>query len=78
MMNSEKILQRIRMLMKESFFYNKETLLKSIRTPKEYPYVQIYSALTQLIEDNNEFDGRLIVIDEVHNIRKTEDNENCP
>ncbi len=54
-MNSEKILQRIRMLFKESFFYKKDMLLKSIRTPKEYPYVQIFSALTQLIEDDNEF-----------------------
>ena len=54
-MNSEKILQRIRMLFKEAFFYKKDTLLKSIRTPKEYPYVQIFSALTQLIEDENEF-----------------------
>ena len=68
-MNSEKILQRIRMLMKESFFYKKDVLLKSIRTPKEYPYVQIYSALTQLIEDENEFiidkygrNGRLVNI----------------
>ena len=67
--NSEKILQRIRMLFKESFFYKKETLLNAIRTPKEYPYVQIYSALTQLIEDENEFivdkygrNGRLINI----------------
>jgi len=68
-MNSEKILQRIRMLMKEAFFYKKDVLLKSIRTPKEYPYVQIYSALTQLIEDENEFitdkygrNGRLVNI----------------
>ena len=68
-MNSEKIVQRIRMLMKESFFYKKDVLLKSIRTPKEYPYVQIYSALTQLIEDENEFitdkygrNGRLVNI----------------
>ncbi len=68
-MNSEKILQRIRMLMKESFFYKKDVLLKSIRTPKEYPLVQIYSALTQLIEDENEFimdkygrNGRLVNI----------------
>ena len=67
--NSERILQRIRMLMKESFFYKKDTLLKSIRAVKEYPYVQIYSALTQLIEDKNEFivdkygrNGRLINI----------------
>jgi hypothetical protein len=55
--------------MKESFFYKKDTLLQAIRTPKEYPYVQIYSALTQLIEDNNEFivdkygrNGRLVNI----------------
>jgi hypothetical protein len=67
--NSEKILQRIRMLMKESYFYKKKVLLDSIRTPKEYPYVQIYSALTQLIEDENEFivdkygrNGRLVNI----------------
>ena len=67
--NSEKILQRIRMLMKESYFYKKDILIRSIRTPKEYPYVQIYSALTQLIEDESEFitdkygrNGRLINI----------------
>jgi hypothetical protein len=72
-MNSEKILQRIRMLMKESFFYKKDVLLKSIRTPKAYPYVQIFSALTQLIEDENEFitdkygrNGRLVNIDEYY------------
>ena len=69
LMNSEKILQRIRMLMRESFFYKKDVLLKYIRTPKEYPLVQIYSALTQLIEDENEFimdkygrNGRLVNI----------------
>jgi len=72
-MNSEKILQRIRMLMKESFFYKKDVLIKSIQTPKEYPYVQIFSALTQLIEDENEFisdkygrNGRLINIGEYY------------
>jgi len=71
--NSEKILQRIRMLFKEAFFYKKDILLKAIRTPKEYPYVQIYSALTQLIEDENEFivdkydrNGRLINIGEYY------------
>ena len=67
--NSEKILQRIRMLFKEGFYYKKDALLKSIRIAKEYPYVQIYSALTHLIEDDNEFiidkygrNGRLINI----------------
>ena len=73
MMNSEKILQRIRMLMRESFFYKKDTLLQTIRTPKEYPYVQIFSALTQLIEDENEFitdkygrNGKLVNIGEYY------------
>jgi hypothetical protein len=72
-MNSEKILQRIRMLFKESFFYKKDILLRLIRTPKEYPYIQIFSALTQLIEDENEFivdkygrNGRLINIGEYY------------
>ena len=72
-MNSEKILQRIRMLMRESFFYKKDVLLKAIRTPKEYPFIQIFSALTQLIEDENEFitdkygrNGRLINIGEYY------------
>ena len=72
-MNSEKILQRIRMLFREAFFYKKDMLLKAIRTPKEYPYVQIYSALTQLIEDENEFivdkygrNGRLINISDYY------------
>jgi len=72
-MNSEKILQRIRMLMKESFFYKKDVLISAIQTPKKYPYVQIYFALTQLIEDNNEFiadkygrNGRLVNIGEYY------------
>ena len=72
-MNSEKITQRIRMLMKESFFYKKDVLINAIQTPKKYPYVQIYSALTQLIDDNNEFivdkygrNGRLVNIDEYY------------
>ena len=71
--NSDKIIQRIRMLMRESFFYKKDILLNAIRTPKKYPYTQIYSALTQLIEDNNEFivdkyarNGRLVNIGEYY------------
>jgi len=72
-MNSEKILQRIRMLMKESFFYKKDNLIEAIKVPKAYPEVQIYSALTQLIEDENEFivdrygrNGRLVNIGEYY------------
>ena len=71
--NTDKIIQRIRMLMRESYFYKKDILLNAIRTPKKYPYTQIYSALTQLIEDNNEFiidkygrNGRLVNIGEYY------------
>ena len=53
--NSEKIIKRIRMLFKEAFFYKKDNLIASIRAVKPYSYVQIYSALTNLIEDENEF-----------------------
>jgi hypothetical protein len=56
-----------------NFFYKKELLISAIQTPKKYPYVQIYSALTQLIEDNNEFitdkygrSGRLVNIGEYY------------
>jgi ribosomal protein L12E/L44/L45/RPP1/RPP2 len=72
-MNSEKILQRIRMLFKEAFFYKKINILKFIRIQKDYPQVQIFSALTQLIQDENEFivdkygrNGRLINIGEYY------------
>ena len=71
--NSEKIMQRIRMLIKESFFYIKENLIASINTPREYPRTQIFAALNKLIEDKNEFivdkygrNGRLINIGEYY------------
>ena len=55
MMNSEKIMQKIKLLMKERFFYIKKELLLKINDPKPFPKVQIYAALTQLIEDHNEY-----------------------
>jgi hypothetical protein len=77
--NIEKILQRIRMLMKESFFYKKDVLINSIRIPKEYPYIQIYAALTQLIEDKHEIitdkydrTGHLINIDDYYLFQPSE------
>ena len=79
MLNSEKIFKKIRMLMKERFFYKKETLIKMINHPKPYPLVQIYAALTQLIEDKNEFivdkygrTGYLINIDEYYLFQPSE------
>ena len=55
MINLDKVIQKIKMLMKESFFYKKKVLLELIDIPKIYPLVQKYAALTQLIEDSNEF-----------------------
>ena len=71
--NSEKIIQRIRMLMKESYFYTKEKLIYQIKMPREYPRSQILAALSKLIDDKNEFivdkygrNGRLINIGEYY------------
>jgi len=72
-MNSEKINQKIRLLMKEGFFYKKQTMIELINIPKKYPLVQIYAALTTLIDDNSEFivdkygrNGRLVNIGEYY------------
>ncbi len=54
-MNSDKIVKKIRMLFREGFFYKKQLLIDMLQTPKKYPLVQIYAALTMLIEDENEF-----------------------
>ena len=54
-MNAEKILKKIRELMKERYFYVKKDLIHHINIPRPYPLVQIYAALTQLVEDSSEF-----------------------
>jgi hypothetical protein len=54
-MNAEKILKKIRTLMKERYFYIKKDLIQKINIPRAYPLVQIYAALTQLVEDSSEF-----------------------
>ena len=55
MINTDKIIQRIKMLFKERFFYAKTELIKHINVLKQYPLIQINAALHQLIEDKNEF-----------------------
>jgi len=55
MLNSEKIIKKVHMLMKERFFYIKSDLIRRINTPKPYPLVQIYAALTQIIDNTTEF-----------------------
>ena len=54
-MNTDKIIQRIRNIFKERHFYSKDELVPRINVIKEYPIVQIDAALTQLVEDKNEY-----------------------
>jgi superfamily II DNA or RNA helicase len=54
LLNNDKIMQRIRDLMKERFFYEKKTFISQINAIKPYPLVQIYAALSQLVDDSSE------------------------
>ena len=54
-MNLDKILQRLRNIFKEKYIYKKNELLAEITMFKSYPIDQIYTALTYLIDDENEF-----------------------
>ena len=72
-MNSEKLIQKIKNMMKEEFFYKKSDLMAKLNYPKAYPHVEIYSALTHLITDITEVitdkynrQGRLINIGEYY------------
>ena len=53
--NNEKIIYKIKMLMKDRFFYRKPLLVSMINDVKEYSQIQINAALNQLIEDKNEY-----------------------
>ena len=55
LINSDKIIQKIKELMKMRYFYTKDNLIDLINTPKKYPRSQIYTALTQIITDNTEY-----------------------
>ena len=54
-MNIDKIIQRIRLLYKEQYVYEKSNLIAAITQMKRYPLDQIYSALDFLTGDNNEY-----------------------
>ena len=55
LINSDKIIQKIKMLMKIRYFYIKNDLFRLLNTPKKYPISQIYASLTQIINDNTEY-----------------------
>ena len=78
-LNSDKIIQKIKNLMLQRYFYKKRDLFTYINVPKKYPSVQIYAALTQLIDDPTEFivdkygrTGRLINVGEYYLFQPTE------
>jgi len=80
-MNNEKIIQRIKNLFKEHYFFKKIDLIKEIVAVKEYPKEQIYSALDKMINDKNEFitdrygrNGRLINIGDYYMYQPSEIN----
>ena len=73
LINNDKIIQRIKNLFQEKFFYYKIDLINEINIKRSYPLLQINSALNQLINNKNEFLtdmygrlGRLINIDELY------------
>lgn len=73
MMNTDKIIQRVRDSYKERFFFRKDRLVAEINAVKKYPLMQINAALNQLVEDKNEFIvdmyeriGRLINIGDLY------------
>jgi hypothetical protein len=81
--NSDKIIQKIRELMKERYFYTKKELFSLLNNPKPYPTSQIYAALTQMINDTSEYiidrydrTGYLINIGEYYLFQPSELNYN--
>ncbi len=73
LVNTEKIIQRIRNLFRQKFFYKKDRLISEINVERVYPLIQINVALTSLINDKNNYLidtydrlGRLINIEEYY------------
>jgi hypothetical protein len=73
LVNTEKIIQRIRNLFRQKFFYKKDRLISEINVERVYPLIQINVALTTLINDKNNYLidtydrlGRLINIEEYY------------
>jgi len=83
-MNIEKITNRIKQLMKEEYFYKKSDLINRINLIRNYPLIQIFYALSELINNKNELIidkyerlGRLVNIGEYYFFQPIElNNEN--
>ena len=55
MQNNDKIIYKIKMFMKDQFFYRKQKLVALLNAQKTYPLMQINAALNQLIEDKTDY-----------------------
>lgn len=73
LMNTEKIIHRIKDLFKDKHFYTKQELISRINITRDYPLIQINAALNQLVEDNSEYVsdaygrlGNIINIDDLY------------
>jgi hypothetical protein len=82
-MNNDKLIYKIKQMMKERFFYRKKDLVTLLNVLKPYPLVQINAALHQLIEDKTEYItdkygrlGHLINIDDLYLFQPLELNQN--
>ena len=69
MMNTDRIIHKIRSLFRESHFYKKSDLMARIMHAREYPLSQVYAALTVLVDTDTEYitdtygrSGRLVNI----------------
>ena len=79
MINSQKITGKIKDLFRQKYFYTKEDLIIMINYPKTYPSSQIYSSLTNLIQNETEYltdmygrSGRLINIGDYYMFQPVE------
>ena len=54
-MNMDKILQRIRLLFKEYYIFDRQSLVALLTQIKNYPLDQIYTALNYLVTEKNEY-----------------------
>ena len=54
-MNLDKILQRIRLLFREDYIFERSALIVMLTHTKQYPLDQIYTALNYLVTENNEY-----------------------
>ena len=53
--NTDRIIKRVKVLMKNRFFYKKAEMISEINVVRDYPLIQIFAALNQMVEDKSEY-----------------------